>query len=124
MRGTGDRDRMSTSSDVKSIFGKALELTTAQRAGYLEQACGDDAVLRGEVQGLLDALDKAGGFMSHPAVAPIDTAAPQSGDEAIGTMIGPYKVLQKLGEGGMGAVYLAEQEQPVKRQVALKIMKA
>jgi serine/threonine protein kinase/Tfp pilus assembly protein PilF len=115
---------MAASPDVKSVFGKALELETpADRATYLDQACGGDAALRGEVEGLLAALGKAGRFMSHPAVAPPDVAAPRP-DEAVGTAIGPYKLLQKLGEGGMGAVYLAEQDQPVKRRVAIKLIKA
>ena len=86
------------------MFGKALELATpADRAAYLEQACGGDAALRGEVEGLLVALGKAGRFMSHPAVAPPDLAVARP-DEAVGTAIGPYKLLQKIGEGGMGAV--------------------
>jgi len=115
---------MAASPDVKSVFGKALELATpADRAAYLDQACGGDAALRGKVEGLLAALGKAGRFMSHPAVAPPDLALPRP-DEAAGTAIGPYKLLQKLGEGGMGAVYLAEQDQPVKRRVALKLIKA
>jgi serine/threonine protein kinase len=116
---------MATSPDVKSIFGKALELLTpAERAAYLEQACGDDAALRREVDGLLQALAKAGHFMDHPAVASPGPSISPSDEEAVGVVIGPYKLSQKLGEGGMGVVYLAEQEQPVKRRVALKVIKA
>jgi eukaryotic-like serine/threonine-protein kinase len=119
-----EHNPMAASPDVKSVFGKALELEApADRAAYLDQACGGDAALRGQVEGLLAALGKAGRFMSHPAVAPPDLAVPRR-DEAVGTAIGPYKLLQKLGEGGMGAVYLAEQDQPVKRRVALKLIKA
>jgi len=115
---------MTSSPDVKSVFGKALELATpADRAAYLDQTCGRDAALRGEVEGLLAALGDAGGFMTHPAVAPPDLAAPGP-DVTVGTTIGPYTLLQKLGEGGMGAVYLAEQDRPVKRRVALKLIKA
>ena len=116
---------MATSPDVKSIFGKALELATpAERTAYLEQACVDDDALRGEVEGLLAALEKAGPFMDHPAAAAPDTPVSSSGEEAVGIVIGPYKLSHKLGEGGMGVVYLAEQEHPVKRRVALKVIKA
>ena len=70
---------MAAPPDVKSVFGKALDLEApADRAAYLEQACGGDTALRGEVEGLLAALDRAGRFMSHPAVAPPDPAVPRS----------------------------------------------
>ena len=115
---------MAASPDVKSVFGEALALTTpADRAAYLDRACGGDAALRGEVEGLLAALGKAGGFMSRPAVTPPEPVVPVP-DEAVGSRFGPYKLLQKLGEGGIGTVYLAEQEQPFKRRVALKVIKA
>src|SRR5438552_16523247 len=92
--------------DVKSIFGHALEMESAiDRAAYLDQVCGGDAALRAEVEGLLGALDRAGGFLRQPAAAPEGMAA-YTPPEATGTRIGPYKLLQLLGEGGMGAVYL------------------
>jgi serine/threonine protein kinase len=113
----------SATRDVKSIFGHALEIeTVADRAAYLDEVCGADAALRAEVEGLLHALDQAGGFMHRPALVEAGTAAyvPAEGP---GTRVGPYKLLQLLGEGGMGAVWLAEQTEPVKRKVAVKIIK-
>ncbi len=116
---------MATPSDVKFIFGKALELaSTAERAAYLDQACGEDVALRAELEGLLEALANVGQFMSHPVGPLHGSAVSNEREETIGAPIGPYKLLQKLGEGGMGTVFLAEQEQPVKRSVALKVIKA
>src|SRR4051794_31420906 len=109
----------SATRDVKSIFGRALEIEAADRAAYLDEACGPDAALRAEVEGLLHALDQAGGFLRRPGV----TTPERPPAEGPGTRVGPYKLLQQLGEGGMGAVYLAEQTEPVKRKVAVKIIK-
>src|SRR5215212_2015675 len=111
--------------DVKSIFGRALELDDAvRRAAYLDEACADAPALRSEVEELLDMHDRAGGFMRRPAAAAADvTAGYEPLTEGPGTRVGPYKLLQEIGEGGMGVVYMAEQEQPVRRKVALKIIK-
>lgn len=86
-----------------------------EREAYLDGACGDDAVLRERVEALLSAHDEATGFLEGPVVG-----EPQEGP---GTSIGPYKLLQEIGEGGMGIVYMAEQERPVRRKVALKVIK-
>src|SRR4051794_19692271 len=110
----------SATPDVKTIFGRALEVEPAGRAAYLDQACAGDAGLRAEVEGLLHALEQAGGFLHRPAPDGTAAYAPAEGP---GTRVGPYKLLQQLGEGGMGAVYLAEQAEPVKRKVAVKIIK-
>jgi serine/threonine protein kinase/WD40 repeat protein len=115
---------MAPSSDAKCIFGKALELPApADRAAYLDQACGDNAALRSEVAGLLRALEKAGHFMSHPAFKPLDGKDDDTISERPGTVIGPYKLMERIGEGGMGLVFVAEQQQPVRRKVALKVIK-
>ena len=113
--------------NVRSVFGPVLEIESpGERAAYLNEACGDNADLRSEVDSLLEAIDKAGNFMKQPA-APAIEAGSTSGEPSIteqpGTVIGPYKLLQQIGEGGMGVVYMAEQEQPVRRKVALKIIK-
>ena len=116
-----DRDKL-----VKEIFADALEkASAAERAAYLTQACGNDTQLRQQVEALLQAHEKAGGFLEEPAVAPpggtIVLSTPLT--EKPGDRIGPYKLLQQIGEGGCGVVYMAEQEQPMRRRVALKVIK-
>jgi WD40 repeat protein/serine/threonine protein kinase len=109
---------------VKSLFGRALEISSpAARAAYLDEACIGSASLRAEVDGLLQAHDQAGSFLKHPGPAAANTTAGATAVEGPGTRIGPYKLLQQIGEVGMGAVYMAEQEQPLRRRVALKIIK-
>jgi serine/threonine protein kinase/tetratricopeptide (TPR) repeat protein/WD40 repeat protein len=103
----------------ESIFAEALDLPAAAREAFLAAACGEDAALLSRVQGLLESHTGAGGFLQEPPAATTDQPPP----ERPGTIIGPYKLLQQIGEGGMGVVYMAEQEQPVRRRVALKIIK-
>jgi serine/threonine protein kinase/WD40 repeat protein len=105
-----------------SIFSAAVKLPAAERAAYLDKACGADASLRLEVEGLLRAHEQPGEFMHRPPIADMATDY-RPGPERPGTRIGPYKLLQYLGEGGMGTVFLAEQAKPVRRMVALKIIK-
>ncbi len=111
---------MSTPSDqIEAIVDAALDLSPADREAYLDQACGDDAALRQTVAALLRAHQHAPAPGKHPVSAPTATQrSEQSGDR-----IGPYKLLQRLGEGGCGVVYMAEQEEPVRRRVALKVIK-
>src|SRR5690348_7867737 len=111
----------------RTIFLEALDKEDpAERAAYLERSCGVDAELRRRVERLLEALDGAGSFMEAPA-APAEPGAIHGGLAPIlegpGTRIGPYKLLEPIGEGGMGVVYMAEQTEPVRRKVALKIIK-
>jgi eukaryotic-like serine/threonine-protein kinase len=111
--------------DDLDIFSAALELGTPEdREKYLHDACGENAALRERIQALLQSADKVSRFMEAPA--PGIEASPtldQPPLEQPGTVIGPYKLLQQIGEGGMGVVYLAEQTEPVERRVALKIIK-
>src|ERR1700739_3147385 len=109
--------------DVKSIFGRALAIESPQgRAAYLDGACGTDSGLRAAIEGLLEYHGKASAFMSRP-LAPGATEDHQPISERPGTVIGPYKLMEQIGEGGMGVVYVAEQSHPVRRKVALKVIK-
>lgn len=117
----------------REIFAAALHVVdAAERAAFLERACGNDQGLRHRVEDLLREHDKLDSFLEKPATgaaAALFTTltadqAVQALQESARTVIGPYKLLQKIGEGGMGAVWLAEQTRPVQRKVALKIIKA
>ncbi len=113
-----------------AIFLKALQLTSPEaRGAFVEQACGGDEALRRGVEQLLDAHERAAGFLlGAPSGVSMAAESPAALDlrsvEGPGEQIGPYKLLQQLGEGGMGTVFLARQDTPVKRHVALKIIKA
>ncbi|MGO9467744.1 MAG: protein kinase domain-containing protein [Isosphaeraceae bacterium] len=112
------------SPELKAIFWKALDcLSEAERRAYLDCACKDNAELRSRIDALLLAHQDAGGFLDEPAQAPTATVSPPSALEAPGTVIGPYKLREQIGEGGMGTVFVAEQQHPVRRKVALKIIK-
>lgn len=114
-------------NDEEAIFYAALELTSqAERAAYIKKACGDDSSLLKRVQTLLEAHQAQDKFLEMPEVQPTDPDATQADSpefEGPGTKIGRYELLELVGEGGMGLVYLAEQKKPVKRRVALKIIR-
>ena len=114
----------------RELFLGALEKTDpAERAAFLDAACGDDHVLRRRMKELLREQEEIGGFMETPALS--DSRAASPGGTAVlaavtekpGDRIGRYKLLQQIGEGGCGVVYMAEQEEPVRRRVALKVIK-
>src|SRR5262245_16067956 len=105
---------------VKSIFGVALEIASpAERAAYLAQACGSDPRLLAGVESLLRAGQAAAGFFADLR-PPLGPSLDQAASEQPGDIIGPYKLLEQIGEGGFSVVYLAEQTEPVRREVALK----
>ena len=117
---------MSEPTPLEAIFFAALEKPAAERGSYLEEACEEDADLRRRVERMLTAQMDAASFLETPPSAIVREALPtldQAPLEKPGTQIGPYKLLQQIGEGGMGVVYMAEQHEPVKRRVALKIIK-
>ncbi|SPE51249.1 putative Mitogen-activated protein kinase kinase [Verrucomicrobia bacterium] len=119
-----------------AVFSAARRLPAGQREDYLDQACAGDAALRQWVKDLLRANENAGNFLREfapEAQEPSEAAVPPSpgatlrkaiaGLEKPGDRIGRYKLLQKIGQGGCGVVYMAEQEEPIRRKVALKVIK-
>ncbi len=109
-----------------AIFDALLQLPEAERTAYLDAACAGDDPLRRRLEALLRANEDAGAFMERPALAarPHTMAVkPAEPDDVVGQTIGRYKLLEKVGEGGCGVVYVAEQTEPVRRRVALKVIK-
>ena len=118
-----------------AVFSTARRLPGGKRAAYLDEACAGDAALRRRVEELLQASEEAGAFLQEPAAEgprPETVVPPNPGPticitlapaEKAGARIGRYKLLQQIGEGGCGVVYMAEQEEPVRRRVALKVIK-
>jgi serine/threonine protein kinase len=127
---------------LMTFFAEALELSSPQeRAAYLDRACGADQALRQHLVALLEAHAQVGRFLEPQdagagatsaaagkeiaeASADYRTAVPQASTEGPGTAVGPYKLLEQVGEGGMGTVWMAQQTEPVKRLVAVKLIKA
>jgi len=108
--------------EARSIFLAALEQPPDQWPAFLDDACRDRAELRARLDQLLRAHQAMGSIHNAGADAPGPTVDDPI-TERVGTLIGPYKLLQPLGEGGMGVVWVAEQTEPVKRRVALKVIK-
>src|SRR5262249_36315204 len=114
---------------LDTVFCEAVEIADADaRAAYLARACGTDARLRQRLEALIAAHFQAGSFLDRPAealaaAAPLAPGHDPSDAQEPGSVIGPYTLVEKVGEGGMGAVYVADQSTPVKRRVALKVIK-
>src|SRR5262245_10093206 len=116
---------MSTPSDrARSVFLEAVEgHAPEQWPAFLDRACGGDGALRAAVERLLRARAELGSFHDEAPPAPVATCDLPGGGGA-GTTIGRYKLVEEIGEGGMGAVWMAQQAEPVKRLVAVKLIKA
>jgi len=111
---------------ANQLFLQALELCSpGERQEHLDGACAGDAALRAEVESLLEAGAQAGSFLASPVPAArlISTVDEPPVAERPGAVIGSYKLLEQIGEGGFGVVFMAEQQQPVRRKVALKVLK-
>jgi eukaryotic-like serine/threonine-protein kinase len=112
-----------------TVFAAAMKRTDpAERAAFLEEACSGDAALRAKVENLLRLLDRPVAVLGATAVTAAMTDSKlltrsSASQEVAGRCIGPYKLVQLIGEGGMGAVWMAEQQEPVRRLVALKVVK-
>ncbi|MBN2507070.1 MAG: serine/threonine protein kinase [Verrucomicrobia bacterium] len=119
--------------EIEVIFGAAIELAEpSQREIYLARACGGDDALRVDVEELIRAYEKAGGFLALDDACQEAVVGQSQGTspaeiitihEKPGDVIGRYKLLERIGEGGCGVVYVAEQAEPVRRRVALKVIK-
>jgi tetratricopeptide (TPR) repeat protein len=110
---------------IMSLLGEAVEhRSPEERTAFLDKACAGDAGRRARVEELLRAYEAAGNFLQghRPPSAPVVTVDDPIRDRP-GAVIGPYKLLEQIGEGGFGVVFLAEQTQPVRRKVALKVLK-
>ncbi len=107
-----------------AIYRIAVNLESeALREEYLRQACNDDGALYDRVAILLNAHDEEPDFLESPPGGVAATLDVMPVAERLGTKIGPYKLVEEIGEGGMGSVYMATQEEPVRRKVALKVIK-
>jgi hypothetical protein len=124
-----DRENPSMKPEVpreEALFEAAIQLAGTARASFLKNACDDDTALRQRLEVLLAAHEQSGGMLTE--LAPTAGATMKIGfaevpDETVGQKIGRYKIMEKIGEGGCGVVYVAEQTEPVRRRVALKVIK-
>jgi len=112
-----------TRQKEEDLFAAALERAPEDRAAFLDGACGENAGLRRRLDALLAMHEREDAVPPPPLAEPHATVRLEVPDEFLGVMVGYYKLLQKIGEGGCGAVYMAEQQQPVRRRVALKVIK-
>jgi eukaryotic-like serine/threonine-protein kinase len=110
--------------DEAAIFDIARQIAAAEaRNRFIQASCGEDRGLQARVEALLRVNDEQGSFLESP-VASLQGAINATFSEGVGTQIGPYKLIEQIGEGGFGVVFMAEQQHPIRRRVALKVLKA
>src|SRR5262245_32500901 len=109
----------SNSSRALEVFTEAVQLSKEERVAFLERVCAGDEELRRKVEALLRSNDRAGHFLEEPPTGAISEQRAKVAGEKPGDRIGHYKLLQQIGEGGGGIVFMAEQDEPVRRRVAL-----
>ncbi|MHC4520935.1 MAG: protein kinase domain-containing protein, partial [Planctomycetota bacterium] len=110
--------------EIKEIFCEALEKATREeRISYLDDVCRDRRDVRSQVEELLRLHEDVGDFLESPILDADLTLDISPLAEGAGTVIGRYKLLERIGEGGMAVVYMAEQQEPIRRRVALKLIK-
>jgi len=106
------------------VFTEAVQLPIEERSAFLDQACAQDKDLRRKIEALLRSNDRAGDFLEEPPTGSIgERRAKVAAGEKPGDRVARYKLLQEIGEGGCGVVFVAEQEEPIRRRVALKVIK-
>ncbi len=117
---------------IQDLFDEARGLSVEDRAVLIAKRCGDDRELAAEVRSLLEHFDAAGEFLESPPLRVLTESTPETagdvddgveGSLAVGQQVDRYRIIEVLGEGGFGIVYLAEQKEPIRRQVALKVIK-
>lgn len=109
-------------AEAKQIFGLALDLPKDERAAYIEKKAAGDPAMLATIKEWLDAHERAGSFLDQPATLDLDDGEVNT-LPGIGDSLGSYKIVLRIGEGGFSVVFLAEQEQPIPRQVALKVIR-
>jgi serine/threonine protein kinase len=117
----GPSDRRRRARAIQELFNRIVDLPASERNTMLDIACGSDTSLKSEVQSLIAALDRAGEFLSNPTLTPADAGVVEQ--LSAGAHIGPYTLESEIGEGGHGTVFRARQTTPIRRTVALKLIK-
>src|SRR5262249_37790624 len=118
-----DSSMIATNLDERAIFEVARKIDSREaREAYLQQVCGDKTAIGLRVRALLKAYEESASFLESGAVPSVATLEEPIAERP-GTLIGPYKLIEQIGEGGFGVVFMAEQQQPVRRLVALKVLK-